>query len=133
VFTQNPLQCAHFTAHSLATSFDHTLRTDDLVYFNPDSNKKDKLGRVKPSIGLRKIPNETFDKDKLFSVLESFCRNKALIGAGTGGKDEGTSTAQHGLIQGHAYSVLQAKEVTLSGGHFSGKNKIKLVQLRNPW
>ena len=103
------------------------------MYFNPDPNKKDQLGRVKRSIGLRKIPNETFDKDKLFSVLESFCRNKALIGAGTGGKDEGTSTAQHGLIQGHAYSVLQAKEVTLSGGHFSGRNKIKLVQLRNPW
>lgn len=61
--------------------------------------RQDELGRTKRSIGLRKIPNETFDKDTLFEMLKSFCKNKALIGAGTGGKDEGTSTAQHGLIQ----------------------------------
>ena len=34
------------------------VNADDLVYFNPDANKKDSLGRVKRSIGLRKIANE---------------------------------------------------------------------------
>eukprot|EP00038_Savillea_parva_P011717 m.199580 g.199580 ORF g.199580 m.199580 type:complete len:523 (-) comp20781_c0_seq1:127-1695(-) len=105
----------------------------DLKYFQPDKSKKDSLGRVKRSIGLRKIAGETFNKNDLFDMLRSFSRNKALIGAGTGGKDEGTSTALHGLIQGHAYSVLNAKEVTLTGGVFGHKDKVKLVQLRNPW
>ena len=54
---------------------------------------------MKRSIGLRKIAGETFNKNDLFDMLRSFSRNKALIGAGTGGKDEGTSTALHGLIQ----------------------------------
>ena len=57
------------------------------------------------------------------------------MGAGTGGKDEGTSTAQHGLVQGHAYSILDVREVSNTGGLFGGSRgeKFRLIQLRNPW
>lgn len=37
------------------------------------------------------------------------------------------------VLQGHAYSVLNAREIPLTGGVFRGKDKIKLVQCRNPW
>jgi hypothetical protein len=47
-----------------------------------------------------------------------------IIAAATSGKDEGTTTAMHGLVQGHAYSVLQVKEAP--GG-------FQMLQLRNPW
>jgi hypothetical protein len=37
-------------------------------------------------------------------------------------------------VQGHAYSVLNAREISLKGGVFGGgKDKVKLVQCRNPW
>mmetsp|Transcript_30505 Transcript_30505/g.79897 ORF Transcript_30505/g.79897 Transcript_30505/m.79897 type:complete len:243 (-) Transcript_30505:78-806(-) len=99
------------------------------------------VGR-KCDIGLRKIRGEVFDKETLFKMLQSLTKNKALIGAGTRGRDQGKATAQHGLVQGHAYSVLSAREISLEDGglldavtHFgSGPDKtVRLVQLRNPW
>lgn len=59
---------------------------------------------------------------RLWSQLLSFKQEGFLLGAGSpSGSDAHVSSS--GIVQGHAYSVLQVKEVD---GH-------KLVQIRNPW
>lgn len=59
---------------------------------------------------------------RLWSQLLHFKREGFLLGAGSpSGSDVHISSS--GIVQGHAYSLLQVKEVD---GH-------KLVQIRNPW
>ncbi|KAK8943955.1 hypothetical protein KSP40_PGU018953 [Platanthera guangdongensis] len=59
---------------------------------------------------------------RLWSQLLYFKREGFLLGAGSpSGSDVHVSSS--GIVQGHAYSVLQVREVD---GH-------KLVQIRNPW
>ncbi|PKA55512.1 hypothetical protein AXF42_Ash006714 [Apostasia shenzhenica] len=59
---------------------------------------------------------------RLWSQLLHFKREGFLLGAGSpSGSDVHVSTS--GIVQGHAYSVLQVREID---GH-------KLVQIRNPW
>ncbi|KAG6476656.1 hypothetical protein ZIOFF_065901 [Zingiber officinale] len=59
---------------------------------------------------------------RLWSQLLHFKREGFLLGAGSpSGSDVHVSPS--GIVQGHAYSILQVKEVD---GH-------KLVQVRNPW
>ncbi|ONK69723.1 uncharacterized protein A4U43_C05F26050 [Asparagus officinalis] len=59
---------------------------------------------------------------RLWSQLLHFKREGFLLGAGSpSGSDVHVSSS--GIVQGHAYSLLQVKEVD---GH-------KLVQIRNPW
>lgn len=105
----------------------------DLRYFEPRESDKDSFGRTKRSIGLMRT-KETFTKDDLFHILAAMSKNRALIGAGTGGVDGGEETSKHGLIQGHAYSVLSVREVSNSSGFMStSRDKFRMVQLRNPW
>lgn len=105
----------------------------DLKYFDKgNEGEKDSLGRQKLSIGLSRGDKKvSFTRDEVFKLLKKFAKSKAVMGAGTGGTDEGTSTAQHGLVQGHAYSILDVRE--MSNGKFSGSSKFRLVKLRNPW
>ncbi|EPS66151.1 phytocalpain [Genlisea aurea] len=59
---------------------------------------------------------------RLWSQLLRFKREGFLLGAGSpSGSDVHVSSC--GIVQGHAYSILQVREVD---GH-------KLVQIRNPW
>ncbi|KAG1342741.1 Calpain-type cysteine protease ADL1 [Cocos nucifera] len=59
---------------------------------------------------------------RLWSQLLHFKREGFLLGAGSpSGSDVHISSS--GIVQGHAYSILQVREVD---GH-------KLVQIRNPW
>ncbi|KAH6559054.1 hypothetical protein KP509_1Z029900 [Ceratopteris richardii] len=59
---------------------------------------------------------------RLWSQLLSFKQQGFLLGAGSpAGSDAHVSSS--GIVQGHAYSVLQVREVD---GH-------KLIQVRNPW
>lgn len=59
---------------------------------------------------------------RLWSQLLSFKQQGFLLGAGSpSGSDAHVSSS--GIVQGHAYSVLQVREVD---GH-------KLIQVRNPW
>ncbi|EAR94557.3 calpain family cysteine protease (macronuclear) [Tetrahymena thermophila SB210] len=54
-----------------------------------------------------------------------------IICAGTLGEDTGDDNdplKKHGLISGHAYSLIGAYEITLKSGY-----KEKLVKMRNPW
>jgi len=100
-----------------------------------DRNKRDKdnLGRPKIKLGLvSKRDAKVFADGKTFDIIRSFIKRGGVVGAGTSGVDAGTSTARNGLVRGHAYSVLDAREVTArkAGGH---KETIRLLKLRNPW
>lgn len=75
------------------------------------------------SFGFYPSKNDPMNSDKFFDKLRSWHNSECVLAAATSGKDEGQDTAQQGLVQGHAYSILDLKEV---GG-------FKLVQLRNPW
>ena len=46
-----------------------------------------------------------------FDQLCQWDEEECVIAASTSGKDEGTSTAQSGLVQGHAYSVIECKKI----------------------
>jgi calpain-15 len=46
-----------------------------------------------------------------FDQLCQWDQEQCVIAASTSGKDEGTSTAQSGLVQGHAYSVIECKKI----------------------
>eukprot|EP00040_Diaphanoeca_grandis_P008886 m.46740 g.46740 ORF g.46740 m.46740 type:complete len:520 (-) comp20323_c0_seq1:437-1996(-) len=103
-----------------------------LKYYEPKPN--DELGRPDVPIGLAKVQNKVYSEDALFHLLQRLVRNKGLIGAGTPGKDQGTSTAKDGLVQGHAYTVLDVREVSNARWNLGNTaSKFRLVQLRNPW
>ena len=55
--------------------------------------------------------HQTMSKDAFFEKLCQWDKEECVIAASTSGKDEGESTAQSGLVQGHAYSVIQCLEV----------------------
>lgn len=54
-----------------------------------------------------------------FDQLCEWDEQECVIAASTSGKDEGTSTAQSGLVQGHAYSVIECKKI--EDGHTYAK------------
>lgn len=74
---------------------------------------------------------ELYSDDQLWTLLKKYDVQKALISASIGksedANDDGPAGEQllrrEGLVAGHAYSLLQAREV----------HGYKLVQLRNPW
>lgn len=66
---------------------------------------------------------EQLKTDQVFkTMLDSFLRGQALITAATGKLSE-ADAERAGLVQTHAYAVLDVKEAF---GH-------KLIQLKNPW
>ncbi len=66
--------------------------------------------------------NKASDGQKTWEILKSLYNNGHLLGAGShAGSD--TTTSDLGIVQGHAYSILQVREV----------DEFKLMQLRNPW
>jgi hypothetical protein len=127
---------------------DGTWYREDMVAMDNPKNKR--------ACGFRKT-NEVYTEENLWTLLKKYDKQKALLSASIGkmdyskvkGKKSGPSGEQmledEGLVAGHAYSVIQAKEVTeskkvsLAGMNvaldmgMSGKAKVRLVQLRNPW
>jgi len=70
--------------------------------------------------------DESHDLDEFFKILRSYHRNGASLNCG-GVKDAGVAK---GLVQGHAFSLLQVVSVqktALSNDFF------RFVQIRNPW
>lgn len=67
------------------------------------------------------------DEDELFDELKDFDEQGFLMTAETSGFDDATEgggpSAAGGLVSGHAYSLIQVKEV----------NDVKLLNIRNPW
>lgn len=92
--------------------------------------KKDKREN---KIGLSSRGKHMLSEKQMFKVLRKFIRRKAVIGAGTSGKDEGTKTAKQGLVQGHAYSILDVREPKEGSNLNPLAKKFRLVKLRNPW
>ncbi len=66
--------------------------------------------------------NKASDSQKTWETLKSLYNNGHLLGAGShAGSD--TTKSDLGIVQGHAYSILQVREL----------DEFKLMQLRNPW
>jgi calpain-5 len=60
----------------------------------------------------------------LWTQLLSNHRSGYLMGAGTpSGSDSESNASPSGIVQGHAYSLLDVQEA----------DEFKLIQLRNPW
>ncbi|WOL02903.1 calpain-type cysteine protease ADL1 isoform X1 [Canna indica] len=83
----------------------------------------DLTGGAGEEIDMRSAPAQIdLASGRLWSQLLHFKREGFLLGAGSpSGSDVHVSSS--GIVQGHAYSILQVREVD---GH-------KLVQIRNPW
>lgn len=94
----------------------------------------------KRACGFRKT-KEKYSNDNLWTLLKKYDKQKALISASIGKMDyrktDGPSGEQmlerEGLVAGHAYSVLQAREVSENFDLTGGGEKFRLLQIRNPW
>ena len=75
----------------------------------------------------RKIKVKNISEDDLWQALQEAMDNNFIMTAGTSGDVYNLNLEELGLAPGHAYTLLEAKEVTTSNG------KEKLVHLRNPW
>jgi hypothetical protein len=66
----------------------------------------------------------------MFEMVYKLLKHRCIVAAGSVGRDttitDGRGT-KGGIVGGHAYSILKAYKP-----HFTTE-KIRLVQLRNPW
>jgi len=86
---------------------------------------------------------ESYTMDQTWVLIQKYIRANALLAASgvqdVGGNSEGLNgeTVDHkgGLVAGHAYSILDARELGLIPGLGAGGllGKTKLIRLRNPW
>lgn len=103
---------------------------EDMVAIKDDKDKR--------ACGFRKT-KEKYSDDQLWTLLKKYDKQKALMSASIGKvsyrETDGPSGEQllktEGLVAGHAYSVIQAREV--SEGVIGSGPTFKLLQLRNPW
>jgi hypothetical protein len=93
-----------------------------------------------PAEGLRDLTGAPtikllFERDAVtFDDIWSWDRNDCILCASTPGVDtltEGgkSSAGEHGLVPGHAYTVVQARRIQRDGPHKGAE----VLQLRNPW
>jgi hypothetical protein len=128
-------------------------RKEDGTWYREDMEAIDNP-KNKRACGFRKT-KEVYTEEMLWTLLKKYDKQKALLSASIGkmdykntkaGKNTKTGPAgeqmldAEGLVAGHAYSVIQAKEVVEGrkvGGvdipSTSQKARVRLVQLRNPW
>ncbi|CAE8620794.1 unnamed protein product [Polarella glacialis] len=103
---------------------------EDQVMFTKDSRQtwgkgvlaKGALNKFSyPSVG-----RQTFDSEAFFQhLLECDGQNFLMAASITGGREKERAD---GLVEGHAYSVIQVMTVTTDTGAL-----LRLLQLRNPW
>lgn len=69
--------------------------------------------------------------DEFFKKIHDFSSSGYLMAAGSTGVDktlvEGRDSVQGSIVAGHAYSIMSIKTPMLTS------DKVRLVQLRNPW
>ena len=103
---------------------------EDMVAVKDEKDKR--------ACGFKKT-EESYPDKQIWTLLKKYDRQKALMSASIGKMDyretDGPSGEQmlerEGLVAGHAYSVIQAREV--SEGPMGSGPTYKLLQLRNPW
>jgi len=114
----------------------HLMTGDNCLHWSKDGGQfvcKDLAPIVKPgedgklirSCGF-KSTNEKLSSDDMFKLCVSYAKNGCPMGAGTAGKDNTIEEGRgqdSGIVPGHAYSVLDCKEVFDE----------RLIKLRNPW
>eukprot|EP00995_Heteronema_vittatum_P005895 NODE_192_length_1663_cov_367.282528_g130_i0.p1 GENE.NODE_192_length_1663_cov_367.282528_g130_i0~~NODE_192_length_1663_cov_367.282528_g130_i0.p1 ORF type:complete len:434 (-),score=113.49 NODE_192_length_1663_cov_367.282528_g130_i0:280-1581(-) len=93
---------------------DGSWRRFDLVYLSDEKNKR--------KIGLR-ASDEDYSPDKIFTILWEYDTHDATLAASSEAGADTQDSAQNGIVQGHAYSILRVTKV----------DDFRLVQLRNPW
>ena len=107
--------------------------------------RKDMIAENDPqdrrACGFRSTP-ETYTNEQIWTLLKKYDAQKALMSASiaksSAGKFSGPCGEEmlekEGLVAGHAYSVIQAREVT-EGGILGlvGGTQYRLLQVRNPW
>ncbi len=92
------------------------------------------LATEKRDIKLKELQTEP-EKDALWSLLSGYMQNNSMMGCsadGITGKKVFLDEEDTGLIQGHAYAVLDLIELKDSRATNSHKSH-RLVRLRNPW
>ena len=75
----------------------------------------------------RKIRMKNISENELWKAFQEAMNNNFIMTAGTSGDVYNLDLEEMGLAPGHAYTLLEAKEVSTSNGNE------KLVHLRNPW
>lgn len=70
--------------------------------------------------------DDNLRNDEMFATVLFYTKKKSVVAASSGGDGNDTQSI-NGIVQGHAYSVIAAVEVSESGHVF------KMVQVRNPW
>lgn len=101
-------------------------------YHVVDASLKDAKNRN--SVGLS--PKGLMSKDQVWQELKAADASNHIMAAWTGKDPEvatgrgasGEVIASDGIVKGHAYSLISAKEVTRDDGQI-----VRVVQLRNPW
>ena len=117
-------------------ALDAGLVQDGLVSFTGGASEEIELGDAQPGLLWRKLfnyhvgvhtgPPPAFDLCADSRVLPSQ-RLGYLMGCGTpAGKDD-IYSSRNGIVQGHAYGLLQVTQVVLSGV------PLRMVKVRNPW
>ena len=114
----------------------HLMTGDNCLHWSKNENNfscmdlamktKDYCGKTVPKYEFRGT-GETVPLDGMFKLIMEYVSQGCPMGAGTSGKDNtrvaGRDGGNKGIVPGHAYSVLDAKE--LFG--------FRLIRLRNPW
>jgi hypothetical protein len=110
---------------------------EDMVAIVDKKDKKDKR-----ACGF-KTTKESFSHDDIWTLLKKYDAQKALMSASIGKRADRATDGpageqmleKEGLVAGHAYSIIAAKEVTerVKGLPKPGGKSFKLLQLRNPW
>lgn len=96
---------------------------------------------------------EVYTDDQIWTLLKKYDAQKALMSASIAKSSSGKFSGpcgeemleKEGLVAGHAYSVIQAREVTEGGlmgvingtqgwrSAMDGGTRYRLLQVRNPW
>jgi len=106
----------------------------DLGYFSSASAGDDEIDRDKLTNSDRKkscyfyILPETKSQEEFFEYIKTCVKRYAfLVAAGIDRVGE-EYKRKDGLVEGHAFSVLDVAETKLKSG-----NSVRLIQIRNPW
>lgn len=72
------------------------------------------------------LKNASFNKEAEWQYLvEASVKQYSMVASSNPGSD--TNKSVSGVVQGHAYTVLNAVNLNVQG------NIVRLIQLRNPW